>query len=83
MQYAAQLEGTQGISFGTSFAKVDPVRLRFPDDTKYLVNQIFSGVYWDALTDNYSYDSMISWQITRPYPANIIAIEAFLMTMDK
>lgn len=83
MQYAAQLEGTQGISFGTSFAKVDPCRFRALDDTKYLVSQTFTGIYWDQLTDTYSYDGALCWQITRPYPANVVAVETFLATMDK
>jgi hypothetical protein len=85
MQAAAQLEGTQGISFGTNFSKVDVAKLiDVNTGLRPAINTTFSGVTWiDSLTDSYSYDSMVCWQITRPYPANVISIQAFPMTMDK
>ena len=98
-EYAVQLEGTGyagtagtgSISFGTTFTNptggslspLDPARFKDDGDTPYLPNQHFTGVHWGKLQDTYSYDSMVCWQITRPYPANVIAVEAFLQSQDK
>jgi hypothetical protein len=82
-QYAIQVEGTQALSVGTRFNFLDPCRFRFPDDTPYAVNQPFTGIHWDMLTDQYGYDSLICWQVTRPYPVNIVAVSGFIQTMDK
>jgi len=81
---AAQLEGAGvGVSFGTTFAKVDPAKFRQANDTAYLVNQQFTGIYKDTLTDTYSFDGMICWQVTRPYPLNIANIGGFIETVDE
>jgi hypothetical protein len=99
MQYAVQLEGagyagTAGagsITFGTAFTNPtggalspqDPARFKKADDTPYLPNQQFTGIHWQTLQDTYSYNSQLAWQITRPYPANVVAVQAFIETMDK
>jgi len=81
---ATQLEGTGvGVEFGTTFAKLDPAKFRQPNDTAYLVNQQFNGVYKDTLTDDYSLDGMICWQATRPYPLNIANLGGFIETVDE
>jgi hypothetical protein len=81
---AAQLEGTgTGVSFGTTFAKVDPAKFRQPNDAAYLVNQQFTGIYKETLTDDYGFDGMICWQVTRPYPLNIANIGGMIETTDE
>lgn len=81
---AAQLEGTGvGVSFGTTFPKVDPAKFRQPNDTAFLVNQQFTGIYKDTVTDDYSYDGMLCWQVTRPYPLNIANVAGFIETADE
>ena len=81
---AAQFEGTGvGVSVGTTFAKVDPVKFRLPNDTAYLINQQFTGIYKDTLTDTFSYDGMVCWQVTRPYPCNIANLGGFIETTDE
>jgi hypothetical protein len=81
-RFAALLEGTQGVSFGTTFAKVDAARFRDAVDVTIQINQQFSGVYKDSLTDTHSYDGMLCWQVTRPYIVNIAAVEPYLETQD-
>jgi len=71
------------VSFGTTFAKVDPAKFRQANDTAFRVNQQFTGVYKDTLTDTYSFDGMICWQVTRPYPLNIANIGGFIETVDE
>jgi hypothetical protein len=84
---AAQLEGAGvGVSFGTLFApasRLNPAKFRQPNDVAFLVNQQFTGVYKDTLTDDYSYDGMICWQVARPYPLNIANIGGFIEATDE
>jgi hypothetical protein len=81
---AAMFEGTGiGVSFGTTFTKLDPAKFRQPNDTAYLLNQQFTGVYKDSLTDTSSFDGMICWQQTRPLPVNIANLGGFIETSDE
>lgn len=81
---AAQFEGTGvGLTVGTTFAKMDPVKFRQLNGTPYLVNQLFTGVYKETLTDNASLDGMICWQQVRPLPANLANIGGFIETSDE
>lgn len=82
-QFSALLENTVGISFGTSFSKMYPALFRQPNGVAYAVNVSFSGVYQSTLQDDNSFDSQLCWQITRPYPANILAVTSFLQTQDR
>ncbi len=84
MQFAALLDNTAGISFGTTFnGGLYPALFQQPNGTNFTTGQMFSGVYWNTLKDDYSFDGMICWQITRPYSATVCAIEGFIQTMDK
>lgn len=83
-QIAALLSNTQGISFGTSFAagRMNAAQLATEGGTPLAANALYSGVHWMAIQDNDSYDGMICWRVTRPYPATICALEGFLNTKD-
>lgn len=81
---AAQFEGTGlGVTFGTTFAKMDPAKFRQLNGVPLTVNQQFTGVYKETLTDNLSFDGMICWQQTRPYPLNIANLGGFIETTDE
>jgi hypothetical protein len=43
----------------------------------------YSGVYWDTLTDDYSFDSMFCWQVERPYPCTIVSASSFIETQER
>jgi hypothetical protein len=76
-KYAIMVDSTgTGLQIGTTFAKMDPVL--FKDDTGAALQpgQTASGVYVAQLQDDYSFDSMICWQQSRPKPANILAVGA-------
>jgi len=84
-RYAALVSTTRGISFGTEFAAAN---LKSADLRQANGNQIadltmFSGVHSDALTSDHSYDGMVCWRVSRPWPANLVAFEAFLQTQDR
>lgn len=82
--FAALVFSTQGISFGTTFDHLRPALFRDKDDTAYIpMTSLFSDIHWDTLDDTYSYDSMLCWEIDRPYPATLCTIGAFLHTQDR
>jgi hypothetical protein len=82
------LHNTIGLQFGTSFtgSQLQPAVLKGGQDgntgTQLAPNEMFSGHYRRPLIDDYSYDSMLAWQITRPYPASVVNIGAFIETQD-
>lgn len=43
---------------------------------------LYSGVYWDNVSDTYSYDGMLCWQVNRGYPAQVCAIQGFQQAHD-
>lgn len=82
--FSALVFNTQGISFGTAFDHLRPAEFRDKDDTTILpLTTLFSNVHWDNLDDSYGYDSMLCWEIDRPYPATVLTIGAFLHTQDR
>jgi hypothetical protein len=72
------------ISVGTDFTTsgLKPMLTRFKNGTAIPINQQFTGIHRDNLVDENSFDGMICWRITRPYPANIAAIGGHLQTQD-
>ncbi len=82
-QFAALLAGTQGISFGTDFAKLRPAKFTTGRGTAYTPVQLFSGVYQDVLDDTSSFDGMLAWQVTRPYPAAVAAVNGFMEMQER
>lgn len=75
---------TQGVEYGTDFStgRMQPAYFRDKAGTTYPVNQLFSGIFWDTIGDDWSYDGMLAWRVTRPYPATIAALGGFLKTND-
>ncbi len=82
-QYAVQLEGAQGVSFGTDFSQMEAAIFRTAGGDEISIGTQFTGIHVDSLNDDYSYDSMLCWRISRPYPCNVVAIGGFLETQDK
>jgi hypothetical protein len=81
--YAVQLLNAKGISFGTVFDKLHPAKLTTRGGTALTAFQMKTGVHTDVLEDGSTLDGMICWQISRPYPATIVAIGGFIQTADK
>lgn len=81
--YAIEVEGTQAVSIGTNFAKLRPALFKFDNGIAYRVDQPFNGIHWDQLGDESSFDSMLCWQVTRPYPCNLNTIGGFIQTQDQ
>ena len=70
----------------TSFAKLKPaiVNCRTTNSVGTIGPlQTFTGIWFDTISDESSFDGMVCWQISRPGPTNIVALEVFLQTQDK
>lgn len=84
-RYGFRLVNTQGLSCGTDPSKpLYPVKMQQADGiTPYALNELFTGETTDVLQDDYSRDGMLYWEVTRPYPVNVIAAGGFIETMDR
>jgi hypothetical protein len=84
-RYAALISNTFGISFGAVFssAALGPALFRKANGNPIDALTTFSGVHTDTLKDDYSYDGMLCWRVSRPWPANVVAVEPFLQTQDR
>jgi len=82
-RYAALVDGTVNISFGTDFDDMRPALFKQANGNPIADLTTFSGVHSDTIQDDYSYDGMICWRVSRPWPANLAALEGFIQTMDR
>ena len=83
-QIGALLANTQGIYFGTDFSYLNEAVLTDATRTDPLVKTtLFSGVFWDTLDDDYSFDGQLCWEISRPYPATVLAVAGYPMTQER
>lgn len=82
-QFAALLHSSGPISFGTVFGKLRPAIFQTAGGRPWSKYELFSGTYWSTLEDDYSFDSMIGWEVTRPVPATVLSIGAFIQTQDR
>lgn len=83
--FAALLYNTLGISFGTEFTTKGMIRANLKDEATGIYTPptaTFSGLWRDSLEDKYGFDSMVGWQITRPYPASVVSMEVATKTQD-
>lgn len=72
------------VYIGTVFGKLRPANFKQADATTPVpTTGLFTGVYWSTIEDNYSFDGMIAWEITRPLPCTVVSITGFLHTQDR
>jgi hypothetical protein len=82
-RYALQLVNTLGLSVGSTFAKMIPANFKQTNNTPLLPLTTFSGISQETLPDDYAYDHGLCWQVTRPYPATVVAAGVNMQTMDQ
>jgi hypothetical protein len=81
--FGALFHNTIGTQVGTDFGNtLYPTIFKDDGDNVFTPTQMYSGTWRNTVADDYSYDSMICWQILRPYPASVVSIGAFLKTSD-
>jgi hypothetical protein len=81
-QYSVLVDQTAGLSIGTRFDKLDPVLFNADAGPPQAAGQFFSGIYRAPIQDDDTFDGMLCWRITRPFPATIAAIGAFIHSKD-
>lgn len=82
-QAAYLFHNSQGVSVGTDFSNLRTADFANPRGEAYALTTLFSGIYWNAVDDDYSFDGMLCWRTTRPYPTTVLAIEGFIHTQDR
>lgn len=78
-RYSAHLVNSYGLSFGTTFSGLYPTLFNFPP----AYGTGFTGIHEDTLNSDETYDEMMCWQVSRPYPANIVVVSANIETVDQ
>lgn len=84
-RYAMSVAQTQGIYIGCAFGQsnLNPAIFKTPGGTAYAPNTLYTNEHSATITDTYSYDGMLCWQVTRPLPATMLAFGGFLETEDR
>jgi hypothetical protein len=80
--FVALLQNTLGLEVGTDFTDLNPALFDNDADVPNTPTDLYSGLWRNTVANDYGYDSMIAWQIVRPYPASIVSMGAFLKTSD-
>ena len=81
-RYSMQLVNSLGMSVGADFSKMFPLKFTV-DGAMIAPLTMFSGIQQDSINDDYGYDGMICWEVSRPFPANVIAIGGNIATQDQ
>jgi hypothetical protein len=82
-RFGIQLQSAIGLSVGTDFGStLHPIYLKDAGGHQLTPTQMYSGVWRDSLADGYDFDSMLTWEIRRPYPASVVAYGGFITTVD-
>ncbi len=77
------LSNTVGVSVGTNFATLEAMVLPGTDgETAVPATSMFTGVARINLTDDYTYDSMFCWEVSRPWPCTVCATSSFTHTSE-
>lgn len=82
-QYTLLLQRCGPMSVGTDFVSMRPVDFQEPDGTYYATGRLFSGLVWNTIEGDYNFDGQPAWEVTRPGPATVLAVESFLTTQDR
>jgi hypothetical protein len=78
-RYAMSLVNTLGLSVGGTFAKLRPAKY----ETAPAALTLFTGIAQDGANDDDGYDNGWCWEVSRPFPANVVAVALNLNTKDQ
>ena len=81
-RYAITLVNSMGVKVGTAFDKTKPVLQTTPGGKQLPYLTMVTGIKRETLTDDFSFDSMLCWETTRPYPATTVTYGGFIDTED-
>jgi hypothetical protein len=84
--YQLSQVGVGSFYYGTDFATTQHKATfnTYPGGTVALpLTDLYAGVFWTTIEDPYGFDGMISWEVRRPYPASVVAVQGYLHTQDR
>ncbi len=81
--YGALFHRARRVSIGFDFSHLDPITFKDNGGTALAAPTLFSGVQSDTMIDDYSFDGMIAWRISRPYPCIVASVHGYIKTQDK
>ncbi len=85
--FAASVSRSQSFKISTdnTFAAANTDTVTVMDEDENIVNMpnLYTGTLSTTMPDNYSWDSQIAWQTTRPLPLTITAMGGYITTQDK
>lgn len=85
-RFGMKLVNTLGLFIGGDLTKkLYPAKFTKADGvTAIPALTAFSGIHQDALQDDYGYEGGApAWRVTRPFPANVVAVGSNLSTQDQ
>lgn len=82
-RFSAAWYRTRGVSMGTVFGKLLTEPLHDPGKSTIDAPTLYSGTISYTVTNDYSFNGQIAWEITRPYPATLLALGGFIETTDR
>ena len=71
------------VSVGTNFNTMYPIITTDLNMSALDATQLYSGVWFDAISSESDKDGQLAWSITRPYPLEIMAVESHLVTQER
>lgn len=81
-RYAIYLVNSLGVKVGTDFNDTKPVLMTTPGGKPFSYLATDTGIRRETLKNDFSFDSMLCWQTTRPYPATVATYGGFIETED-
>lgn len=81
---ALKLVNAKGLSIGGNFNRLYPCLFKAGiDSTLDLpVLSLYTGIFFDQVRDDFTYDDSLCWRVSRPFPATITAAGINLRTED-
>jgi len=66
----------QGVKVGVDFMTMRTCDFKSTGGTVSIpLTETFSGIYWSPVDANSNYDNMWCWEVCRPYPCTVVAVE--------
>lgn len=75
---------SKGVYIGGNFDRLYPCEFKASGDSKtdLAVRSMFTGVFYDQVNDDFTYEDSFCWRVTRPYPCTITAVAVNMRTED-
>lgn len=81
-KYAINLVASLGVKVGMNFTDMLTVNYATPKGNLPPYLSTYTGIIREPLNDDFTYDSMLCWSTTRPYPATVVTFGGFIETQD-